>query len=1222
MHPIEAFVRHPVKVWVGVLLVVLFGTTALMRMPMQLTPEVQVPTLSIETRWPGASPQEVEREILQEQEEQLKAVEGVIKMTSEAADSVGRITLEFAVGTNMREALLKVNSRLQQVPEYPPDADEPVISTSSASDAPIAWFILSVRPPAAQELEAAERTYPHLRRELAEIRAGLDHPGLAARRLAQLAAEHPELAELLPPDTAVGTLRKFAEDVIEAALERVPGVSNANVIGGVDPELQVIVDPEKLAARQLTIAQVRDRLRAQNRDVSAGDIWEGKRRYVVRTLHQFRSPEDVAGQILATSDGAPVYVRDVAEVVLAYKKPVGLVRRYGRECIAVNVIRDTGANVLDVMAGLRQEVRRLNEGILRQRGLLLSQVYDETEYIYSAIDLVKDNIFTGSALTMIVLMLFLHRERRTLLVAPLVGASALAAVTISPWFFALTVGLILAAGFWFARGAVVIALAIPVSIVGTFLFLDAWGRSLNVISLAGLAFAVGMLVDNAVVVLENIYRHHEEGAPPLVAAERATKEVWGAVLASTLTTLAVFLPVLSIQEEAGQLFGDIALAISAAIGLSLAVAITLIPTVAARLLRRSETDSPAPASCPQPRKAPADDPSPWASESRLLARPNGQASPPRPSSSRASRSIDVLGTLNRLAEGFIALIVATHSYLEARPARRWLAPALFVAASLLASWWLFPAVEYLPTGNRNLVIGIVLTPPGYNLPELARLGQAVEDALRPYWDVDPDSPQAATLKYPAIADMFFVVRDRQVIVGLRAHDPNRARELVPAVFELRRVMPGSIAVAFQTSLFSRNLQGQRTIDLEIRGPQLTHLVQLGGQILGQVGQVLEPDVTDPQSRTTQARPVPSLDLSSPEVHIVPHPMQAAELGITADELGYTVNALVDGAYVTDFYLQGDKIDLSLVGTPRLSSQTQDLSRLPIAAPGGQLIPLGAVAQIELRSGPEQIQRRERQRAITIQVTPPPAMPLEEAINRIERQIIQPLRDRGQLGTAYQIALGGTADKLRSTWQALRGNLLLALLITYLLMAALFESWFYPLVIILSVPLGVVGGILGLQLLNGYLTLRGEPPQALDVLTMLGFVILIGTVVNNPILIVHQGLHHIREDGMPPSEAILESLRTRIRPIFMTTITTLVGLLPLVLMPGAGSELYRGLGAVVLGGLAVSTFVTLLITPALFLNLMDLRSRWVAWWTGRRGAPPRSTPADKPAAPPPVPLTTA
>ena len=1158
MHPIEAFVRNPVKVWVGVILVVLFGAVAWLNMPMQLTPEVQIPTISIETRWPGASPQEVEREIIQEQEEQLKGVEGVTKMSSESADSFGRITLEFAVGSNMEEALLRVNSRLQQVPEYPLDADQPVISTSSASDSPIAWFIISTRLPDQAEFDAFLKRHPGLKAQIDAATARADNPGVVAYRLRQLALEHPELQELLPPEVEIGKLRKFVEDNIESALERVPGVSNANTIGGVDPELQVIVDPEQLAARQLTIDQVRVALRAQNTDTSAGDLWEGKRRYVVRTLNQFQSTEEVERQLLATHDGAPVYVRDVAQVVQAYKKPTGFVRRFGQESIAVNVVRETGANVLEVMEGLREETARLNEGVLQQKGIALAQVYDETEYIYSAIDLVKDNIFLGSALTMIVLMLFLHLGARTLLFAPLVAATSLAAILVSPWFFVLTVLLILAAGLWFARGALVIALAIPVSIIGTFVFLDGLGRSLNVISLAGLAFAVGMLVDNAVVVLENIYRHRQLGAPPLVAAERATKEVWGAVMASSLTTLAVFVPVVYVQEEAGQLFGDIALAISAAVALSVVVAVTLIPTVSARLLTGVEAD------------APGDE----------AAHSNG--APPRPQHSGAAVQF-----LESLGGSFINRTVGINQWIQRSTARRLATSAIIVAAALLLMWVLRPKVEYLPSGNRNLVIGIVQTPPAYNLDELKDIGETVGEALRPYWDVDPGSPEAAKLKYPAIADMFFVVRDRQVIIGLRAVDPARARELIPAVFELSGRLPGSFAIAFQTSLFARGLQGQRTIDIEISGPDLPQLVQYGGQILGQVPAILEPDA-GAMPRQTQVRPIPSLDLSSPEVHVRPKLVQASELGVTADEMGYAVNALVDGAYVTDYYYGGDKIDLSIVGAPQSASRIQDLESLPIATRSGQLVPLGAVAEVTLSSGPEQINHRERQRAITIQVTPPVAMPLEEAIDRIGAQIVAPMRQSGQLTSEYVVNLSGTADKLNNTWQSLRGNVLLALLITYLLMAALFESWSHPLVIILSVPLGAVGGILGLQLLNLYLLALGEPPQALDVLTMLGFVILIGTVVNNPILIVHQGLNHMREDGMAAGQAIVESVRTRIRPIFMTTLTTLIGLAPLVLMPGAGSELYRGIGAVVLGGLAVSTLFTLVLVPSLFTLMLDLQ----------------------------------
>jgi len=1103
MHPIEAFIRNPVKVAVGVLIVVLFGMIGLLRMPMQLTPEVQIPTITIQTRWPGASPQEVEREIVREQEEFLQSVEGVTKMTSESQDSVGTITLEFLVGTNMDEALLKVNSRLQQVPEYPIDADQPVISTAGASDRPIAWFILSARMPPDERIRQFQKDHPNLAAALDPVLAARN-PGLAALRLRRAAAKHEEIKELLPLDIDVPKLRKFAEDRLEAAFERVEGVSNSNVFGGEEPEMQVIVEPEKLAARGLTVADVRRVLREQNKDTSGGDFWEGKRRWVVRTLGQFHSAEQVESQILAIHDGTPVLVGDVAEVRQGYKKADGMVRRFGTASIAVNAQRETGANVLDVMDGLREANRRLNEGILKDRGLVLTQVYDETEYIDSAVGLVTQNIVFGGSLTIIALLLFLRSGRSTL----------------------------------------VIGLAIPTSIIGTFLMLHLMGRSLNVISLAGLAFAVGMLVDNAVVVLENIYRHYQQGDAPFDAAVRGTKEVWGAVVASTVTTLAVFLPVLFVEEEAGQLFRDIALAISSAVGLSLFVSVTVIPTLAARLLRRDVQDS---------------------------MRNDG--------STRLS-FFDFVG------RGFVEFVVGLNAAVQQSTLRRLGVVGLLVGASFLGSYLLWPKVEYLPAGNRNLVFGIIMPPPGYNLEQLQQIGQVVEDELRPYWDIDPESAAADELPFPAIGDFFYVARGRQVFLGLRAADPTRAFKLVPLVSDLRTKIPGTIVVANQSSLFERGLAAGRNIDIEITGPEIERLVGIGGQIMGSV---MGSNTAPPIIKGVQARPIPSLDLSSPEVHVEPKLVQAADVGVTATDLGYTVNAMIDGAYAGDYFIGGDKIDLVILGNADFSARTQDLEGLPVATPTGQVMPIGALAKVRLSSGPEQINHRERQRAITIQVTPPPTVALEDAIDRINREILDPLRESGQLGAEYTINLSGAADKLLQTWLALRWNILLALLITYLLMAALFESWVYPLVIIFSVPLGAVGGVVGLKLLSFYLMLRGQPPQTLDVLTMLGFVILIGTVVNNAILIVHQSLNHMRLEHHTPRDAILESVRTRIRPIFMTTTTTLFALMPLVLFPGAGSELYRGLGSVVLGGLLVSTIFTLVLVPTLFSLLVE--------WTG-------------------------
>ena len=1225
MQLIDAFVRNPVKVLVGMLLVALFGFVSVTEMPMQLTPEVQTPTITVETRWPGASPQEIEQQIILEQEEYLKGVEGVTKMTSESADSLGKITLEFLVGTNMDRALLLVNARLQQVPSYPEDADQPVITTANSSDRPIAWFILSPQAPTDEQFNAFEARYPELKEKLVPVRR-TKNMGLAMLRLRNLAREDSRFNEILPPpELNVTRLRRFAEDEIEARFERVSGVSQSNVTGGLEDELQVIIDPDRLAARGLTIEDVRQVLRGQNRDTSAGDYWEGKRRWVVRTLGQFRNPEQVENQILAEKDGSFVYVRDVAEVKHGFKKPDGMVRRFGESSIAINVIRETGANVLDVMDGLREVNRELNESVLRSGQfqnwpLTLTQVYDETEYIYSAIDLVKENIFMGGALTMVVLMMFLHLSVPTLVCVPMLLATAFASVYLSPLYFIVTLALIVGAGFWFARGSLVVGMAIPTSIIGTFLVMGMLGRSLNVISLAGLAFAVGMLVDNAVVVLENIYTRFHKGESAFEAAVRGTHEVWGAIVASTLTTVAVFLPIVFVQQEAGQLFRDIALAISAAVGLSMIVSVTLIPVLASRLLKKdaeegkdtaglSSAAENAPATFRQPAEADmvtARRNLPWPEHRAGNGHGNGDhhatagASHGQATERGNGATQKLVGSIDAVGGLFVNGVVGINAWIQRGLIRRLGLVFGMLAAAFAITWLLWPKVEYLPTGNRNLVIGILLPPPGYSMAQLESMGEVIEDTLEPYWNVD--ETEAEGRGTPVISDFFYVARDRQVFLGLRSLDPMRAADLIPLVRKVGERLPGTITIANQSSLFEQGLGAGRSIDVEIAGPDLAKLVDLGGFALNKVFQVFPPG--------TQARPIPSLDLNSPEVHVMPKLVQASEMGISTSELGYAVNALIDGAYAGDYYIGGDKIDLTIMGQQARASQSQDISALPVATPLQRVVPLGALADVRIEYGPEKVQHRERIRAITIQVSPPPEMALQDAMERIQGDIISPMVAAGMLGPGYRVNLEGTADKLRQTWLALEGNIKLALCITYLLMAALFESWLYPLVIILTVPLGAVGGVMGLQALNLFYL------QSLDVLTMLGFVILIGTVVNNPILIVHQSLNHIREDGMSPREAILESTRTRIRPIFMTTTTTVLGLLPLVMFPGAGSELYRGLGSVVLGGLLVSTFFTLFLVPTLFGLTMEAKEAlysliWPAAKSKDQPAPPQ-TPA--PAAP--------
>nr|WP_236649093.1 efflux RND transporter permease subunit [Rhodopirellula sp. SM50] len=1150
----EILIRNPVKVYVGAILAALFGTLSLGLIPKQLVPEVQNPVLTIETRWPGASPQEIEREIVLEQEEQLQGVEGLVKLSSNCRVSSAEVTLEFEIGTNIDDALARVNTRLQQVREYPLDASEPVIEASDLSAQPIARFALTPRPPTSETIAEFQSAHP----QIAEVLEPARRASNSALRVFRLQncldehlAAHPELEALRPPPVDLEKLRKLSEDFVEARLERVPGVSNAETRGGREQELQVIVDPAKLATRQITIRQVREALNRQNSDTTAGDFFQGKRTWVIRTLGQFRDPEQVKQQLLVSDGNTRVYVGDVAEVKLGYKDRESIARRYGTESISLSVGRVSGANVMEVMKGLRVANRELNEGILKREGLELFQYYDETEYIESAIALVVQNMLIGSAATIIILMLFLHFGRATVLASVAIAATAVASVYVSPWFYAGTVVLIFVLGYRIARGALVAAVAIPISIAGAFLCMTLLGRSLNVISLAGMAFAVGMLVDNAVVVLENITRRKQLGETAFVAASRGVGEVGGAIVASTLTTIAVFLPVIFVQATAGQLFRDIALAISCGIAFSMLVSFTVIPTAASRLFarRRSRNDTVAETSDGLP-------------DDQLGGRSDAQSDG---WFERATRGA---------ASALVGAVVGFNSWVLRSRLRSIAVVLVMTGISVGLSYLLWPKVEYLPTGNRNFVFARFSLPAGYNLDELSDIGAIVEQRLRPVWDVDEGSAATDGSDAPVLDYYFCSIRERSLFMGFRARDPERASELVPLIRQAGAGLPGIRVMASQSSLFGRGMSGGRTIDIEISGPDLERLVVIAGRVLDDVERLM------PEG---QASAQPSLELSSPEIHLKPKLLAASEMGIDTTDLGYVADAMVDGAYAGDYYVGGDKIDMTIKGPTGRNADPQALMSLPLATGDGEVVPLMAVAEMQYGSGPEQIQRRERLRSITVEVSPPDDMPLEAAMELVNGQIIAPLVDEGTIGNEYFVALSGTADKLRQAWDALRFNILMAVLITYLLMAALFESWLYPFVVIFSVPLGAVGGIVGLWVLNLFV------PQSLDVLTMLGFIILIGTVVNNAILIVHQSLVHMREEHLAPIQAVPMSVRTRIRPICITTLTTVLGLLPLVVFPGAGSELYRGLGVVFLGGMIVSTCFTLVLVPVVFVLFMDLRT---------------------------------
>ena len=1036
---IRTSIQKPVATLVGGIILLLFGSLAMWRIPIQLTPTLEAPRLTITTTWPGATPAEIERDIVVRQEEQLDDLEQLVRMESQCSDGRGVITLIFPVGTDLELAVMRAANRLQQVRGMPVDADEPVIDTAGSDSNSIAWFMLTPTQ-------------------------GEDATDL--RRLGPL-----------------------MNDVARPRLERVPGVSQVNVFGARELEMQIRVDPAELAARAITLAEMEAALQRDNRDWGAGDFNEGKRRWRVRTLGAYHSPEELEDVVIGLRQGVPVRVRDVADVAISHSE----LREAGfyleQPTIGVSVSKKPGTNVLKVMDGLRAAVAELNGDALARAGVRLEQSYDETEYIHRAVDLVSQSLLIGAVLAICMLMLFLRSGSTTLL----------------------------------------ISIAIPLSLISTFSILWLTGRTLNVISLAGLAFAVGMVVDNSIVVIENIYRHRQMGKSRRRSATEGATEVWGAVLASTLTTVAVFLPITFLEGEVGQLFRDLAVAVSSSVLLSLLVAMTLIPSLSAKLLETPDDDSRAPA----------------------------------PASVRWGK---------RVADGISHSVYRLCGRVSARVGVVLAGTLVAVALTLL----LMPPMEYLPAGNRNFVYGVVSVPKDYSIEQTVALREPFVERLRPLWQAEPD--EAVSMAGAGLRSFYYVGFPGGAIFGLRARDPNRARELVAEVAALDKLLPGGRAFASQRSIFEQSLSRGRNIDIVVTGPEIPGLLATAREVMVGARTAL-PDA--------QIRPSTQLQLGHSELRVLPNRHRLAELGVTTRDVGLATGAAVDGAWVGRYIHDGRELDMKLVDRrgERHSAGTDGppaLEEVAVPSPSGELVTLGTVAQVKPDRSPSEIHRLDRQRAVQIHVEPPHAIALEQAMKALDREVLEPLRAAGTLGGAYGAKLAGSSDSLTTMADSMGWVFLLAVVLTFLLMAALFESFLYPFVILWTIPLAALGGVLGLEVLGLF------QAQRLDVLTMLGFVILVGTVVNNAILLVHQSLNHLRNDDMSVRDAVTAATRNRVRPIFMSAATSIFGMLPLVLFPGAGSELYRGLGSVVVGGLLVSTVLTLFLIPCLLSLVLDWR----------------------------------
>jgi multidrug efflux pump subunit AcrB len=843
---------------------------------------------------------------------------------------------------------------------------------------------------------------------------------------------------------------RIAEDVVRPRIEAVPGVAGIQMFAGAPEELQIRFDPFRAAELGIDIPTVAS-LAASSDDVSGGFVDVGRRQYTLRFEGRYE-PERLGEMILDWRDGRPIRLSDVADIEVRPGDRFAFTVQNGNPAISVRVDRATGANVLEALSLVKVEVAELNATVLADNGLYMAQSFDASVFIKRAINLVTTNLGLGILLAVGVLWWFLRDRRATLLIAT----------------------------------------AIPISLLTTFVVLDMAGRTLNVISLAGLAFATGMVLDAAIVVLENIVRMRESGASAHDASEQGTMQVWGALLASTATTVAIFLPVIFLRDVEGQLFADLALTIAIAVSISLLVAMVILPTLAKLFLRT---------------EALHDDHGKWWDT-----------------------------------------ITAKVMWATDLPKRRFGIIGVMMTVPVLATWLMFPRMDYLPPVKRDAVDVFFNFPPGMNIEfKQTEVADLIIERLQPYMDGEME---------PALKNYYIILFPNGGTIGARVQDRDRLGELLEIMqSEILVGLPDTQAFAFHGNLFGGFGDG-RGINMQLQARDDEVLRSAARVAMGLIAEAL------PEA---QAQPPQNMELSEPELRLFPNDQSIIEAGWSRNNIAQVVRTFGDGMFVGE-YFDGEK-RMNIILRADGWETPEELESIPLVTGSGAVIPLGDLVDVTRTVGPSGLARVDRRRTLNINISPPPDMSLEEAIQVLREQVEPGVRE--VLPSDGAVRYGGNASSLEAAITNMGQNFILALLILFMLMAALFRSMKDSALVVLALPLATVGGVAALRIAG----------LTMDLLTMIGFIILLGLVVNNAILLVHQTREAERQ-GANRKDAVNQALRLRMRPIFMSTLTSIFGMLPLVLIPGVGSVIYRGLATVIVGGMSVSTIFTLLLLPSL------------------------------------------
>ncbi|MDJ0911897.1 MAG: efflux RND transporter permease subunit [Woeseiaceae bacterium] len=1083
---IEIATHRRVTIMMFMVAIVLFGVVSLSRLNLNLLPDISYPTLTIRTELTGAAPVEVENLLTKPIEEAVGVIRNVRLVRSVSRSGQSDVTLEFLWGTDMDIAAVEVREKLD-ILMLPLEAERPLLLRFDPSSEPMMRLALRYDDASTSEAE-------------------------------------------------LKSLRRLAEDRIKNTLEAVEGTAAVKVSGGLEDEIQIRVDQQRLSQLGISIEEIAARIRAENVNLSGGRLEEGDQRYLVRTLNEFQSVEEFSDAIVAYVAGRPIYLRDVAVVERGYKEREAITRVDGLESVELAIYKEGDANTVQVAGRLERRMSALRDE-LAEDGIELTTIYDQSRFISSAVDDVKSAAVYGGIIAVIVLFGFLRD----------------------------------------ARATTIVGIAIPVSVIGTFLLMYLNGVTLNIMSLGGIALAVGMLVDNSIVVLENISRRKEMGDGVAEAAINGTSEVGSAVFAATLTTIAVFFPMVFISGIAGQLFSDQALTVTFALIFSLIVALTLIPMLSALAMgSRYGYDKPQTA---------ADTGPGWQPQNFILQQVKFVID-------LFGRGLSAFGWLFNMSIVWIYRIGRALFFGNGKLLKLLLTPVTWLfqslyraiaaiypgmlrwslnhraavimaaAAIFLATMSLIPRLgtELIPQLSQGEFNVDLRLPPGAPLEETDRAIQAAQSATDDIGSIALDYSVAGTGNRLDANPVDAGDNTGTLSIAL---EPGAGRtEEVAAMDAMRDELSRIPGVQYEFSRPSL-MSFASPLSIEVSGYDLDEISRTARDI----EEALAASDRFADVRSTVERGIP-------EIQIVFDQERAAQLGLAVRDIADRVVANVRGELATRYTWRDRKIDVLVRSVDTRESSVSEIRSLIVNPASDRPVTLDAVADVIISEGPAEIRRVAQQRVAVIEANVAygdlgtAAIEAEEIVSRIA------------MPAGVSALVSGQSEEMTESFRSMQFALALAVFLVYLVMASQFESLIHPFVILFTIPLALVGAVLALFVTG----------TTINIVALIGVIMLAGIVVNNAIVLVDL-INQLRAAGKERFDAIMEAGAARLRPILMTSLTTALGLLPMAIGFGEGSEVRAPMAITVIGGLLVSTLLTLLVIPVVY-SLLD-RKRWPA-----------------------------